>query len=381
MPTPVPLTASDSRRYARHLVLPEVGLEGQRLLKGSSVLIVGVGGLGVPAAVYLAAAGVGRIGLVDGDAVEITNLQRQFIFNEDDVGRKKAEVAAERLRTINPNVEVTAYAERLTSGNALGTIKPYDLVVDATDDLPTRYLVSDACVMLGKPDVYASAQGVDGQASVFSTSDGPCYRCLYPSPPPPGSVRTCEDAGVLNVIPGILGGLQANQAIGLLTGKGSPLIGRLLVFSGLDNSFDEVRIRKNPACPACGKNPTITQLVDYEEFCGTKRVAAPTQFDLSPEELKASIDSGRAPLLLDVREQYEYDICRLQGAKLIPLGELEERMGELPKDREIVAYCHVGVRSTSAVAILRAAGYAHVQNLMGGIDAWAAQVDPRTPRY
>ncbi|HYC27092.1 MAG TPA: ThiF family adenylyltransferase, partial [Nitrososphaerales archaeon] len=277
-----------------------------------------------------------------------------------------------------PLIKVTAFPEKLTSENALETIKDYDVVVDATDNLPSRYLVSDACVLLGKPDVYASVLGFDGQATVFAPS-GPCYRCLFPQPPPPGEVKSCEDFGVLGVVPGILGGLQANQAIGLLVGRGSPLIGRLLVFNATDTSFDEVAIKKNPACPACGKNRTITKLVDYEKFCGTK--TEPGEFDITVGELKASLDRGDEVVLVDVREPYEYSICHLQGSKLVPLAEVPARKDELSKDKAMVVYCHVGVRSTSAVAYLRKEGFRNARNLRGGIDAWATDVDPKMPRY
>jgi molybdopterin/thiamine biosynthesis adenylyltransferase/rhodanese-related sulfurtransferase len=374
------LTASEGQRYSRHLVLPEVGIEGQRRLKGSSVLVVGMGGLGIPAAVYLSSAGVGKIGIIDHDIVELPNLQRQFLFTEADLGKKKAEVAAARLRQVNPNVKVVAYDQKLDSRNVLDLMRDYEVVIDATDNLPTRYLVNDACVMLGKPDVYASVLGFDGQASVFWGERGPCYRCLYPEPPPPESVQSCEDAGVLGVLPGVMGGLQAVQTIQILLGKGSPLVGRLLVFSGMDTSFDEVRIKKARNCAVCGPNPTVTKLIDYEEFCGTKKVK-PVEFDVTPAALKASIDMGERPLLLDVREPYEYQICHLEGTKLIPLGQLQARMNELDKDKEMVVYCHTGIRSTQAVAFLRQAGFSNARNLQGGIDAWSRQVDPKTPRY
>ena len=381
MHTSIGLTATESQRYSRHLVLPEVGPEGQRRLKGSSVLVIGLGGLGIPAAVYLASAGVGRIGLVDSDVVELPNLQRQFIFSEADLGRKKVDVARERLSQTNPNIAIIAYDVRLDSGNALGIIGEYEVVIDATDNLPSRYLISDACVLLGKPDVYASVLGFDGQASVFCAPRGPCYRCLYPAPPPPESMKSCENFGVLGVIPGIMGGLQANQSIGILLGKGAPLVGRLLVFNGFDNSFDEIKVKKNTSCPICSLNPTITKLIDYEEFCGLKGKTRPVEFDITPEALKASLDGGQRVLLLDVREPYEYALCHLEGAKLIPLGELPDRVKELDKASAIVAYCHVGVRSTSAAAILRQAGYPSARNLKGGIDAWAERVDPKMPRY
>ncbi len=376
-----PLSVSEAQRYSRHLVLPEVGPEGQRRLKGSSVLVVGIGGLGIPTAVYLASAGVGRIGLVDHDVVEMPNLQRQFLFAEADVGRKKVEVATQRLRQVNPNVKIEVYGQKLDSSNALEVIRGYDLVIDATDNLPSRYLINDACVMLGKPDVYAGVLGFDGQVSVFHAPQGPCYRCLYPEPPPPESVRSCDEVGVLGVLPGVMGGLQAVQAIQILLGKGSPLVGRLLVFNGLDTSFEEIKVKRSPLCSVCGPNPTIKRLIDYEEFCGVKEKARSADFDVTPVALKASIDRGDHILLLDVREPYEYELCHLEGAMLIPLGQLQARMNELEKGKEMVVYCHVGVRSTQAAALLRQAGFFNTRNLRGGIDSWARQVDPEMPRY
>ncbi len=379
-PRSLPLTPSEGQRYSRHLVLPEVGPEGQRRLKGSTVLVVGIGGLGTPAAVYLASAGVGRIGIVDHDVVELPNLQRQFLFSEADLGRKKVEVAAARLREVNPNIEIVAYDRRLDSSNALDLMRDYEVTVDATDNLPSRYLINDACVMLGKPDVYASVLGFDGQASVFWARQGPCYRCLYPLPPPPESVKSCEDAGILGVLPGVMGGLQALLAIQILLGRSPTFIGKLFVFSGLDISFDEVKIKKDSHCLVCGPNPTVTRLIDYDEFCGLRK-AKPVEFNIIPAALKATIDRGERPLLLDVREPYEYDLCHLEGAKLLPLGQLQTRMSELEKNTEMVVYCHTGIRSTQAVTLLRDAGFPNTRNLQGGIDAWARQVDPRMPRY
>ena len=375
------LTSDELQRYSRHLVLSEVGPEGQLKLKHSSVLVVGLGGLGVPAAVYLASAGVGRVGILDSDLVELSNLQRQFIFSNADLGRRKVEVAKEKLGQINPNIRVEAHPVRLDSTNAMEVIREYDVVIDATDNLPSRYLINDACVLQWKPDIFASVLGFDGQATVFSTPDGPCYRCLYPEPPAPESVRSCEEAGVLNVIPGIMGSIQVNQAIGILLGKGTPLIGRLLVFNGLENSFNEIKFRKNGSCRVCGPHPTITRLIDYEEFCGMKEAKITDKFDTTARELKATIDSGKRPVLLDVREPYEYSLCHLESSRLIPVEELSDRMGELNKDSEIVVYCHVGIRSTGAVRQLRAAGFRNVKNLQGGIDAWAREVDTKMPTY
>ncbi len=375
------LSPNELQRYSRHLVLPEVGPEGQRKLKQSSVLVVGLGGLGVPASVYLAAAGVGRIGIVDFDPVELSNLQRQFLFSDPDLGRRKVDVAEEKLAQVNPNITVVTHDVRLDSTNAMKIIGEYDVVLDATDNVPSRYLINDACVLQDKPDVYAGVIGFNGQASVFHASRGPCYRCLFSQPPLPNSVKSCEEAGVLNVMPGIMGTIQANQAIGILLGKGTPLIGRLLVFNGLDNTFDEVRFRKNSTCEVCGTNPTITELIDYEEFCGMKQKEGMSEFDVTARELKAAIDAGRRLILLDVREPFEYSICHLESSTLIPVDQLSLRLKELDLNDEIVAYCHVGIRSAGAVSMLRENGFTNVKNLLGGIDAWAVQVDPKMPRY
>lgn len=361
--------------------MPEVGVEGQRKLKGSSVLVVGAGGLGIPASVYLAAAGVGRIGVVDGDVVELSNLHRQFIFSEADVGHGKAELLRKRLAQINPNVRVDAHDEKLDSSNALEVLRPYDIVVDATDNFPSRYLINDACVLLGKPDVYASVFRFDGQATVFSTREGPCYRCLYPQPPPPESVQSCAEAGVFGVLTGIMGSVQANQAISIALGLGAPLAGKLLLFNGLETSFNELKIRKNPDCPVCGTNPKIKKLMDYEEFCGARGATRADVPETDPLALKAMIDGGRPPLLLDVREPVEYELCHLEGAKLIPLGELPRRVSELDKESDIVVYCHVGERSVNAARLLKNHGFKSVRNLKGGIKAWAEQVDPRLLVY
>lgn len=374
------LSPEEMARYQRQMVLPEVGVAGQRRLKSSSVLIVGVGGLGTPAATYLAAAGVGRIGLVDGDTVERSNLQRQVLFAESHVGRLKADVVKARLSEVNPNIDAVSLPRRLDSTNALKIIRGFDVVVDATDNLPSRYLISDACLLAGKLDVYASAARFDGQASVFCAPDGPCYRCLHPRPPPPESVESCEEAGVLGVVPGLMGLVQAAQAINILLGTGSSLVGRLLVFSSQSSTFEELRIRKNPSCPACGQDPTVKRLVDYDEFCGTK-AAAGRAFDIEPLELEASINRGERPILLDVREADEYDICHLKGARLIPLAQIPQRLNELDPDQAIVVYCHYGVRSVKATELLRNAGYRRAANLKGGIEAWRQQVDPEIPEY
>lgn len=378
---PPDLSPDELIRYGRQLALPEIGKAGQLRLKSSSVLIVGVGGLGSSAATYLAAAGVGRIGLVDGDVVEKSNLHRQFLYSDSQVGQMKVEVAKARLSQVNPNTDFISFPLRLDSSNAVATMGGFDVVVDATDNLPSRYLISDACVILGKPDVYASALRFDGQASVFCAPGGPCYRCLYPRPPPPETVESCEEAGVLGVVPGVMGAMQAVQAITILLGKGSPLVGRLLVFSGQSSSFEELRIRKDPGCPMCGPKPSITGLIDYDQFCGVKAKPSDKEFDVGPLELEESIKRGDAPLLLDVREPYEYEICHLVGAKLIPVGQLPRRMDELDSGRSIVVYCHHGIRSAWAVRLLRDAGYREARNLSGGIEAWRQQVDPEMRAY
>lgn len=382
MPMTLPELSDDEKaRYSRHIVMPEVGMDGQRKLKASSVVVVGAGGLGIPATVYLSAAGVGRIGIVDNDVVELSNLHRQFLFSEADVGRPKAELLRSRLLSINPNVDVQVHRERLDSSNALKILGPYDVVIDATDNFPSRYLINDACVLLGKPDVYASVFRFDGQVSVFSTEAGPCYRCLYPEPPPPESVQSCAEAGVLGVLTGIVGAVQANQAINILLGKGASLSGRLLLFDSMDTSFNELKIKKNPECLVCGTKPRITKLIDYEEFCGVKRKAVEDNGEITPIGLKSSIDRGEKPLLLDVREPYEYQLCHIEGAKLVPLGQLPLRTKELDKNETIVVYCHTGIRSSYAVQFLKKAGYAKTRNLYGGIKAWAEQVDPKMLRY
>jgi molybdopterin/thiamine biosynthesis adenylyltransferase/rhodanese-related sulfurtransferase len=375
------LSNAEKARYSRHLVMPEVGDEGQRRLKASSVVVVGAGGLGIPVSVYLAAAGFGRIGIVDGDVVELSNLQRQFLFSEADVGHPKAQLLRSKLFAINPNVRVEAYETKLDSSNAMKVLEPYDIVVDATDNFPSRYLINDACVLLGKPDVYASVFRFDGQASVFSTRDGPCYRCLYPEPPPPESVQSCAEAGVFGVLTGIMGSVQANQALNIALGRDAPLAGKLLLFNGLETSFNELKIRKNPRCPVCGSKPRITKLIDYEEFCGIRRDVHSGIPETDPISLNAAINGGKAPFLLDVREPYEYQLCHIEGAKLIPLGQLPRRLSELDKRSDIVVYCHSGERSASATRLLRSSGFAQVRNLKGGIKAWAEQVDATMPAY
>jgi len=374
------LTQSELERYSRQLVLPELGPQGQRKLKQSSALIVGAGGLGIPASLYLTAAGVGRIGIMDGDVVEKSNLHRQLIYSEEDVGRPKALVAGERLQHANPHAHVEPQEARLTSANALEILKGYDVVVDCTDNFPTRYLINDACVLLGKPDVYASVFRFDGQASVFDARRGPCYRCLFPDPPPPDSVQDCAAAGVLGVLPGILGSIQAVEAMKLLLGHGEPLVGRLLLLNATEMSFNELRFKKNRSCPVCGANPTVTKLIDYEEFCGA-RTTLPRVGEITPKELRQMLDSAGNLVLLDVREPFEHELCRIEGSKLIPLGELGQRIRELDRSVDTVVYCRVGERSARAVEILTSEGFQRVRNLKGGIRAWAEEVDPSMPVY
>jgi molybdopterin/thiamine biosynthesis adenylyltransferase/rhodanese-related sulfurtransferase len=371
-------------RYSRHLIMPEVGMEGQKKLKAASVLLIGAGGLGSPLAMYLAAAGVGRIGVVDFDVVDSSNLQRQIAYSTSDVGKPKLDAAKERITAINPYVDVKTYETHLTSENALDILKDYDVIIDGTDNFPTRYLVNDACVLLGKPNVYGSIFRFEGQASVFYAKEGPCYRCLYPEPPPPGLVPSCAEGGVLGVLPGIVGTIQATEAIKLIIGQGDPLIGRLLLFDALTMKFRELKLRKNPACPVCGENPTINELIDYEAFCGIEPL--PTdgenlrQWEINPEELKAKLDKKDDVFMLDVREPHEFEICNLDGY-LIPLRDLPSRINELDSSKEIVAYCHTGVRSQRAVEFLKTAGFKKVKNLVGGIEAWSVRVDPTVPRY
>jgi molybdopterin/thiamine biosynthesis adenylyltransferase/rhodanese-related sulfurtransferase len=380
----VSLSKEEVLRYSRHLIMPEVGMEGQLKLKAAKVLCIGTGGLGAPLGVYLAAAGVGRIGLVDFDTVDVTNLQRQILFSTSDVGRPKIEAAAERLRGLNPEIQIDTFETRLTSENALGFFKDYDLIVDGTDNFPTRYLVNDACVLLGKQNVYGSIFRFEGQVTVFGAPGGPCYRCLYPEPPPPGLVPSCAEGGVLGVLPGIVGSMQAAETLKLIIGKGEPLIGRLLLFDALAMRFRELKLRKNPECPVCGAHPTVTKLIDYAEFCGIRGEEAPapqtTVPEIAPRELKARLDRGDDLFILDVREPHEYQICNLRG-HLIPLGDLSRRVSELDSSREIVAHCRTGKRSAEAVEFLRKAGFRKVLNLKGGILAWADEVDPSVPKY
>ena len=381
--SPVSLSKEEVLRYSRHLIMPEVGMDGQLKLKQAKVLLVGTGGLGAPLGLYLAAAGVGRLGLVDFDVVDFTNLQRQVAFGTRDVGRKKLEAAKERLADLNPNIQIDTHEVQLSSSNALNILREYDIVVDGTDNFPTRYLVNDACVLLGKPNVYGSIFRFEGQASIFGFPGGPCYRCLYPEPPPPGLVPSCAEGGVLGVLPGIIGSLQAMETIKLIIGKGRTLVGRLLLFDALEMRFRELKLRKNRDCPLCGDHPTITALIDYQEFCGLRGQEAQPRMDvpeITPRQLKTRLDRGDDLYILDVREPHEFQICNLNG-HLIPLGDLPRRVNELDTAREIVAHCRSGKRSADAVAFLQQAGFKKIWNLTGGILAWSDEVDPRVPKY
>ncbi|MGB2869596.1 MAG: molybdopterin-synthase adenylyltransferase MoeB [Bacteroidota bacterium] len=380
----IDLSREEILRYSRHLIMPEVGLEGQKKLKAASVLLVGTGGLGSPAALYLAAAGVGRIGLVDFDVVDVTNLQRQILHSSDDVGRKKVDSAYEAISSLNPFVQIDVHETALSSDNALDILADYDIIVDGTDNFPTRYLVNDACVLLGKPNVYGSIFRFEGQASVFYAREGPCYRCLYSEPPPPGLVPSCAEGGVLGVLPGIIGTLQALETIKLIIGQGEPLIGRLLLFDAFQLKFRELKLRKNPDCPICGDHRTIKQLIDYEQFCGIepkpKNGESKKAFEITVEDLKQRLDRNEDLFVVDVREPHEYEIVNI-GAYLIPLNDLPKRVHELDSSREIVVHCKSGARSARAVEFLKQSGFRKVKNLVGGIDAWADKIDRSLVRY
>jgi len=382
------LSKEEILRYSRHLIIPEVGIEGQQKLKAAKVLLVGAGGLGAPLGLYLSAAGIGRIGIVDFDVVDFTNLQRQVIHSTSDVGRKKLDSAAEKMRAINPYVNITKHETALSSENALDILKDYDLVVDGTDNFPTRYLVNDACVLLHKPNVYGSIFRFEGQATVFAYQGGPCYRCLYPEPPPPGLVPSCAEGGVLGILPGTIGLIQATEAVKLILGIGEPLVGRLLLYDALAMRFRELKLRRNPDCPVCGDHPTVTKLIDYQQFCGVPQAqAAPPQEtrvndgEIDPTEVKQKLDRGDNFVLIDVREPHEYKICNIPGAKLIPLGEFPRHVGEFDPEADIVIHCRSGVRSAKACGILRQAGFQNVRNMAGGILAWSDKVDPSVPKY
>ena len=380
------LTTDDLSRYARHLILPEVGVEGQQKLKAARVLCVGTGGLGSPLALYLAAAGIGTLGLVDFDVVDASNLQRQIIHSTHDIGRKKLDSAEEKLVALNPALNVVKHETMLVSANAREILKDYDIVADGTDNFPTRYLVNDACVLTGKPNVYGSIFRFEGQASVFATREGPCYRCLYPEPPPPGLVPSCAEGGVLGVLPGLVGVIQATEVIKLILGKGEPLIGRLLFVDALAMRFRELKLQKNPECPVCGDHPTVTELIDYQQFCGI--VPGPIQesgfkngiAQISVRELKQRRDAGEDVFVLDVRQPWEYQLANI-GGKLIPMFEVPGRLAEIDRNREIVVQCKLGISSQRVAEFLAQAGYANVKNLAGGIRAWADQIDPKVPKY
>ena len=380
------LSLDQARRYARHIILPEVGSIGQRKLLASKVLLIGAGGLGSPVAMYLTAAGVGTLGIVDFDVVDFSNLQRQILHGTPDVGRSKLASAKDRLQALNPNVDVVTHETAISSENALQLFEPYDVIVDGTDNFPTRYLVNDASVLTGKPNAYGSIFRFEGQASVFATKDGPCYRCLYPEPPPPGLVPSCAEGGVLGVLPGIIGVIQATETIKLILGVGEPLIGRFLIVDALRMKFRELKLRKDPDCPVCGTHPTVTQLIDYEQFCGVRPAAPePTTVnaatDITSVELKQRLDRGDKLKIVDVREPNEYQINRIAGSELIPLGDVPKRVNELNPDDEIVVHCKTGGRSAKAADFLRSVGFKRVLNLKGGILDWIDKVDPTQPKY
>jgi adenylyltransferase/sulfurtransferase len=380
-PPAVSFSNDELARYGRHVIMPEVGLDGQKRLKAAKVLVIGTGGLGSPLALYLAAAGVGRLGLVDFDVVDLSNLQRQIIHGTPDVGRSKIQSAAQRLRDINPEVQLDLYEERFTSANALDIVAKYDIVVDGTDNFPTRYLVNDACVLLNKPNVYGSIFRFDGQATVFHPAAGPCYRCLYPEPPPPGEVPSCAEGGVLGILPGVIGCIQATETIKLILGVGEPLIGRLLHYDALGMTFKTFKVRRAKDWPVGAPHPTITGLIDYEQFCGVRGGPAPAVNEISPEQLKKRIDAGEAVYVLDVRNPNEYQICRIPGSTLLPLPDLPLRFADVPRDREVVVHCKSGMRSAKAIQFLKEQGYTRLVNLTGGILGWAEKVDPGMPRY
>ena len=383
-PETAALSNEEVARYSRHLILPEVGMDGQLKLKQGKVLLIGAGGLGAPLGLYLAAAGVGRIGLVDFDVVDASNLQRQVIHGTSDIGRKKIDSAADRMLEINPNLRVDKFDTGLTSENALNILKDYDVVVDGTDNFPTRYLVNDACVLQKKPNVYGSIFRFEGQATVFAYEDGPCYRCLYPEPPPPGLVPSCAEGGVLGILPGLVGLIQATETVKILLGVGETLKNRLLLYDALNMRFRELRLRRDPDCPVCGTHPTVTKLIDYQEFCGVRPSPAPVAGGdgvIDVTEVKQKLDRGDNFVLIDVREPHEYQIARIPGAKLIPLGELPKHLGELDPNAEYVMHCKTGGRSQKATDLLKQSGFKNVRNMTGGITAWSDKVDPTVPKY
>ncbi len=381
------LTPEQLTRYSRHFILPEIGEDGQKKLLKSKVLLIGTGGLGSPLGLYLAAAGVGTLGLVDFDNVDLSNLQRQILHTNDSVGKPKVDSAEIRIKAMNPDTKVIKYPVKISSDNALDIMKDYDIIIDGTDNFPTRYLTNDACVLLNKPNIYGSIFRFDGLTTVFKADEGPCYRCLYPEPPPPGMVPSCAEGGVLGILPGIIGLIQATEAVKLICGIGRTLVGRLMVYDALQMTFRELKLRKDPDCPVCGKNPTIKKLIDYEQFCGLNRGAAQAQGaaikEISPVELKKKLDQKEDFILIDVRENFEYQIAKIPGAKLIPLGQLESKLAELNgfKGKEVVAHCHHGGRSRRALEFLKTKGFKNLVNVSGGIDEWALTVDPSVARY
>ncbi len=387
------LTPEQLTRYSRHLILPEIGMEGQKKLLAAKVLLIGAGGLGSPLGLYLSAAGVGTLGIVDFDDVDLSNLQRQILHTNDEIGKPKLDSAEKRIKGMNPDTKVIKFKTKITSENAMEIIRDFDIVIDGTDNFPTRYLVNDACVLLGKTNIYGSIFRFDGQTTVFKPHEGPCYRCLYPEPPPPGMVPSCAEGGVLGILPGVIGLIQATEAVKLITGQGDPLIGRLLVYDALRMKFRELKLRRDPNCPLCGDKPTIKQLIDYQEFCGLTRGEASSQnseksdTDVSPvitaQELKQKIDKKEPFVLVDVRETFEFQIGRIPGSVLIPLGEIPGRFSELEpyKDKEIVVHCKMGGRSQRAIDFLKTKGFTKLRNLTGGITAWSTDVDPSVPRY
>lgn len=380
----VTLDQPEVQRYARHLIMPEVGVEGQKRLKASKVLCIGAGGLGSPLTLYLAAAGIGKIGLVDFDVVDVSNLQRQILHTTADVGRPKIVSAEEKLKAINPALEVVRHEYPILASNALEIFADYDVIIDGTDNFPTRYLVNDACVLLGKPNVYGSIFRFDGQASVFFPPHGPCYRCLYPEPPPPDLVPNCAEGGVLGILPGLIGVVQATETVKLLLGQGKPLIGRLLLYDALDMTIREMKVRKNPKCPICGPNKTITALIDYDQFCGVVKhdpATQPSIESITAQELKARLDRGEKPFILDVRNPEEIAICRIDGSTVIPLPQLPDRLSELDRSVPMIVHCKSGVRSQKAIALLREHNFTHLKNLTGGILGWIKDVDPSLPAY
>lgn len=377
------LSNDEILRYSRHLIIPDLGMEGQRRLRSAKVLCIGAGGLGSPVAMYLAAAGVGTLGMVDFDVVDVTNLQRQIIHGEADLGKKKLDSAAEKIAQINPGTKVVKHETFVRSDNAADLFRDYDLIIDGSDNFPTRYLVNDVCVFLGKPYVWGSIYRFDGQLSVFWADYGPCYRCLFPEPPPPGMVPSCAEGGVLGMLCGTVGSLQVTEAVKLITGMGDPMIGRMLTYDALDMTFRQLKVRKDPACPVCSENPTIKEPIDYEAFCGVTEELAEfaSQLQITPAELKELRERGEDLTIIDVREPHEYEIVRLEGSKLIPLGEIVDRVNEVPQEGTVVMMCKVGARSAEALRFLHGIGLKNVKHLAGGIDAWARQIDPSLPRY